>query len=289
MRMRWILLGLVILVAACGSSVSTTSTSTTTSSADTAAASSTTSSTTPVSIGCPQEEDFVATGQIDRVTQPSSDSRTLGLISRQIDDGCERFGFDFDTAEDAPATTPPSVNAFFLEGERVIRIVLDIDRTVINDQLIETELVDRLYVVRGLDGTMFVDIHLNQGANAHVVVSNSPARMVLELNTAPTELTAPASIAENVVLLQPPNEAEVDVDTALHGYARVFEANVLILATSGDEVVVRSSTTAADSVETWGEFRATVSLPLGSIDLFVGEESPVDGSLDGVTLKLSVR
>ena len=73
------------------------------------------------------------------------------------------------------------------------------------------------------------------------------------------------------------------------GYARTFEANVLLIATVAGSVVAEINVTAADWVMTWGEFRAPMVLPEGQIELFVGEESPEDGSLVGVTLNLMVR
>jgi hypothetical protein len=56
-----------------------------------------------------------------------------------------------------------------------------------------------------------------------------------------------------------------------------------------DTVVAESSVTAADWAETWGEFAAPLVLPEGQVELFVGEESPTDGGLVGVTLNLTIR
>ncbi|MEX2133621.1 MAG: Gmad2 immunoglobulin-like domain-containing protein [Acidimicrobiia bacterium] len=285
--MRRLIACLLVAATACGGQATVTTppaeTSTTT-----AVPVSTTTTASP-GIGCPNETEFVASGQIDRITQPSSDSRTLGLVSRQVVDACERFGFDFDTAENAPATTPPSVTASFLEGERVIRISLGIDRTVITDQLVETRLVDRMFVVRALDGSIFVDLHLNEKANARVSLSNSPARLTIELHPASGEIGPAPSVSSRIVLLTPAVGATVGEEVEITGYARTAEANVLVVAARAEDVLVEESTTAADWVETWGEFATTVTLPPGTIDLFVGEESPADGSLQGVTLRLTVR
>ncbi len=279
---------LLLAATACGGQTTVTTPPAATS---TSAAGPATTSTTSVSpgIGCPDETEFVTTGQIDRITQPSSDSRTLGLVSRQVTDACERFGFDFDTAENAPATTPPSVTASFLEGERVIRISLGITRTVITDQLVETRLVDRMFVVRALDGSIFVDLHLKERANARLNLSNSPARLTIELHPGTGEIGPAPSISSRTVLLTPTDGATVGEEVELSGYVRTAEANVLVVAARAENVLVEESTTAADWVETWGEFATTVTLPPGTIDLFVGEESPADGSLQGVTLRLTVQ
>ncbi|HEY5889814.1 MAG TPA: Gmad2 immunoglobulin-like domain-containing protein, partial [Acidimicrobiia bacterium] len=248
------------------------------------------STSAPQSIGCPQDAEFIDEGRIARITQPSSDAKTLGLISIQTAEGCERFGFNFETNENAPATTPPSIDGEFLDNGGIVRIYMDIDQTVLTDQLVETPLVDRLFVVRSLDGSMFVDVHLARPARARINVTNSPAGMTLELSPRDGELPPSAAISDRVVLITPRSEAVVDgpvVDVG--GYARTFEANVLVLATVGGAVVARTNTTAADWVSTWGEFATEIELPAGLDDLFVGEESPENGSLTGVTIRLTVR
>jgi Immunoglobulin-like domain of bacterial spore germination len=285
--MRFLRISMALVLAGCGAGTATTSTLRP---PVTVTSVSSTTTIPPQTIGCPQDTEFVGEGRIARITQPTSDSRTLGLISIQTSDGCEKFGFDFDTVENAPATTPPSVDAEFLDGGGIVRIHLDIDQTVITDQLVETTLVDRIFVVRSLDGSMFVDLHLARPARARVTVTNSPAGLTLELNPRDGELPPAPAVSESTVLIRPAHESVVDgPEVEVTGYARVFEANVLILASTGGTVVTRANTTAADWVETWGEFVTEIELPAGLFDAFVGEEGPADGSLNGITLKLTVR
>lgn len=285
--MSRILTALLVLVVGCGGTATPTSSSFPPGTATTSPSSSTTEQQT---IGCPQDAEFIDEGRIARITQPSSDGKSLGLISIQTAEGCERFGFNFETTENAPATTPPSIDSEFLSSGGIVRIQMDIDQTVITDQLVETPLVDRLFVVRSLDGSMFVDLHLARPARARISVTNSPAGMTLELSPRDGELPPPAAISDRIVLISPRSEAVVDgPEVEVAGYARTFEANVLVLATVGGAVVARANTTAADWVTTWGEFATRIELPSGLDDLFVGEESSENGSLTGVTLKLTVR
>ena len=67
------------------------------------------------------------------------------------------------------------------------------------------------------------------------------------------------------------------------GYSRAFEGTVVVIATQSGGVVAEASTQAADWTETWGEFQTSLELPAGPTSLFVGEESPNDGALEGVT------
>jgi hypothetical protein len=284
--MRRLVAVTVFLLAACGSNDAAPTTIV-------AAPSTTgpaTSTTSPPALGCPLDDEFASSGRIARITQPTSDSKTLGLISVQTSEGCERFGFDFETVENAPATTPPSVDAEFLDGGRIVRIHLDLDQTVITDQILETPLADRLYVVRSLDGSLFIDVHMERPASARVTVSNSPAGLTLELSSRQGDLGPAPAISSRTVVLAPTNDSSVNApDIAVTGYARVFEANVLILATDGGAVASQTTAQAADWIETWGEFEGQLTLDPGTFELFVGEESPEDGSLQGVTLSLEVR
>jgi hypothetical protein len=272
--------------AGAGSPLATTTTTTTPITSTTTPTSTTTSAST---VGCPEDPAFVDRGRVLRLDQPASDTNRLGRIGWQVDQGCERFGIDFETTEGAPATTPPTVVVDFLPSRQVLRVWTDVESTVITDQLVETGLVNRLYVARALDGGMFVDFHLSAPAQARVAISNSPARMSLELHPGTDPLAAPAVVTDRVVVVGPAVGVETGTVLEVTGYARVFEANLLIIATMGTEVVAQANTTAADGTDTWGEFRAPLTVPVGQISLFVGEEDAGNGQMTGATLDLTVR
>jgi len=143
--------------------------------------------------------------------------------------------------------------------------------------------------VRALDGGIFVDFHLAGPSQASVAISSSPAQLSLELQPALDAFTTPAVLAENVVVLTPGEGVETGTTVAVSGYSRTFEAAVLVIATAGDVVVAEANLVAADWTETWGEFRTSLSLPIGDLSLFVGEESADDGELVGATIAIAVR
>lgn len=246
---------------------------------------------TPVDpgLGCPQIGDFVDRGRVMRQDQPESDTAIVGLIAWELSQGCERFVIEFETTEGAPATTPPSVIVEFLETRQVIRIHLNADRTVITDQIVETDLVDRLFVVRALDTGSFVDLHLRLPAQARVRVSNSPARLIIELQAGLEDFAGQAAVSDRSVVTNPFDGAEGPTNIEVSGYARTAEGSVLIIATSGDQVVADATADVAESEETWGEFKTRIDVPSGETSIFVGEEDPSDGSLAGVTVKMLNR
>jgi Immunoglobulin-like domain of bacterial spore germination len=282
------LAGLLLLAACIPTTTATTTSTTAPATTTTTSGASTTVAVTEPLLGCTTGSDFFASGQVARIDQPSTDASILGLISWDVTGGCERFRLDFETNEGAPATTPPSVAVEFLDSGQILRIHLDLDQTVLTDQLVETPLVDRLYVVRSLDGGMFVDLHLAGPSQARADVRNSPAGLTVELQMGIQPFTGTATIADQVVVVEPSPEAETGTPVEVGGYARTFEGTVVVVATSvGDGA--RQSTQAADWAETWGEFHTSIDVPLGPTSLFVGEESPEDGSLIGAIVNVTVR
>jgi hypothetical protein len=287
--MRSLALAGLWLLAACAPIAGTTTTTTASTTTTSTTGVTPTVTTTQAAVGCAEDLDFVESGQITRIDQPSSDSNILGLISWDSNEGCERFRLDFETNEGAPATTPPSVAVEFLDSGQILRIHLDLERTVLTDQLVETTLVDRLYVVRALDGGLFVDLHLAAPGAARAAVRNSPAGLTLELHMGIQPFVGSATISDKAVVLEPAADAETGATVAVNGYARTFEGNVLVIATNAGQTVAEANTQAADWAETWGEFRATVEVPPGTISLFVGEESASDGALSGAVVDITAR
>lgn len=281
---------LVLTVAACGQTaepIATTSTDVT--STDVSSAPPTSSTTLPLVGGCGEGGDFFEGGVIGELNQEESDSTGIGTISWSGDEACEAFTIDFVTSEGAPPTTPPSVSATYVGELPIVRIQVDVEGTVITDQLVESAFVDRLYVVRALDGGMFIDMHLSAPAQTRIRTSNSPAELEIEYQPGIVDYALKVESTDLVVLTSPADGAPAEAPIGIEGYSRTFEANVLILVTTGDQLIEETFTTAADYVDTWGEFRTEVTLDPGDYSLFVGDESAQDGSLQGVTIDLTVR
>ena len=246
-------------------------------------------STVPLVPGCANEGEFTEGGHVDRINQQLSDATTIGAISWEVSPACEIFTISFQTSEGAPATTPPAVIVDYLDSLPIIRIALDTEATVVTDQLVETALVERLYVVKALDGGMFIDLHLRAPAQSLVSIDTSPATLRLDLQPGIVESPDRPAITDLTVVISPSEGDAVASPLEVTGYSRTFEANVMFIATSGGQVVARANTTAADSGETWGEFVGSLEIGPGPISLFVGDQSAEDGSLQGVTLALAVE
>ena len=246
-------------------------------------------STTPLPpvVECPGVGEFEEGGSIAEIPAEGSDSRNIGRISWERNDRCETFHFEFTTSEGAPATTAPGLSVDHLESSQVIRVNLDVETTAVTEQLVETGLVERLYVVRSLTGDLFLDLHLAEPAAARVSVSSSPARLSLELRPGFVPFTGTSTVGEDFVLTSPA-QSEVDGEIQMLGYARTAAGEVTAVATRGDTVVAEATATTADATGSWGEFRVGMSLPPGQVSVFIGEES-AEGGLRGITLDLTVN
>lgn len=276
-----------ILISAIAACAPQTVASTTSSSVTVTTTASGPTSTLPPLVQCPGAGEFGEGGAIATVEGEGSDGSALGSISWEVSDQCETFEFEFVTAEGAPATSVPRVEVGHLETFQVLRIRLGASSSVITDQLVESPFVDRLYVVKALDGGIFVDLHLITPVSARARVEASPARLFIDLRPGFAALSGEPAVGDNVVVVSPGADTSVDRQVPVIGYARTFEANVLLIVTQDGTIVRQQDATAADTAELWGEFRTDIVLPEGVSSLFVGEATPGDGSLEGVTLDLT--
>jgi hypothetical protein len=249
----------------------------------------TVTTSSPVGSGCDFEQPMVESGNLAQVPQPSNDSEQIGFIGWSTEPACETFTVDLVTAQGAPATTPPSINAAFLRDIGVIRLTLDLNMTAIEDQVVETQLVDRIFVVRATDGSLFIDFHLAAPALAAIEVASNPGALVIALEPGGSPYPASPQISTRVVLITP-TSGSVESPFLVEGYSRNFEANVVFRLRQGGEDLLETFTTAADWVETWGSFSTEIDSPVtGEIELFVGEDPPSGGPEEGVVIELTVE
>lgn len=282
--MRAVILCVVMILTGCASNGAEVTTS-----VATVTQPSLSTTTQPLVVGCPVEEQFTEGGLIDEFDNTGSDSTKIGLVRWQAEEACETFEIEFETAEGAPATTPPSVRAEFIDEVGVLRISTSAVETVITDQLVETALVKRLYVVRALDGGMFIDLHLAAPTQARIDLTSSPARLKVELQPGIVPYSAQPVTAELIVLTFPSDEATIPTTLNVEGYARGIGSDVAavaIVGQEGDDLVVEADATTADNTKTWGEFRVALELMPGPVALFVGDRDSDPGGFEGVSIDL---
>lgn len=290
MRLRQFVLPLsfALLVASCADPAATT---TTTSPTTTTAATPTTTSAVPGLPPCLAGDQAFATdgalasGLLDG---QQGDAELVAGLSWTAFEGCERLVVEFATAGGAPATEPGGVRAELLRDQGIIRLRLaeGVTSTAIADRVVEHDLVDRVYVVRSLDEDLYVDIHLGSAVLARASINRSPAQVIVDLKAGGPELEA-RPIVTDVAVVITPTEPSAEYPLIVTGYARTFEATVVMRIRQDNLLDIEDVTSAADYLITWGEFRFEVAEgPDGMVDVFVGEDSPSDGSERGANFIL---
>jgi len=255
--------------------------------ATTAAPTTTTSSpappatTTPQASSCGIGETFSEDGEIFSLESQSGDATRISGLNGVQDQGCDRFIISLATDAGAPATSVGRTRVVFLRDLGVVRVFLpDVTDTNITDGVFELPLIDRAYVVRSADGSLYVDAHLGAAAMARTVVTESPAQIIVELDPGGPALPPVATRSDLVVVLTP-REGRASYPLIVTGYSRTFEANVVVRLVKAEVVAEERVTTATDYLSAWGEFTVTLETgPLGKLQLTVGDDSDQDVTIN---------
>ena len=292
MRLRRATLGLLLLfmVSSCTTSAATTTSEAVTTTTTAATTSSTTSGSVDLAPCLAGDQAFATDGALASglLNSDEGDAELVAGLRWTAYEGCERLVVELATAGGAPATEPGGVRAELLRAKGIIRLGLDdlVTTTAIADRVVERELVDHVYVVRSLDGDIYVDVHLGSPVLARASINRSPAELVIDLQPGGPDLATHPIIADNIVIISPTG-GQATYPLAVEGYARTFEASVVLRASQENQPVFEDFTTAADYLVTWGEYRFELPQgPGGATEFFVGEDSPEDGSERGARFSL---
>lgn len=194
---------------------------------------------------------------------------------------CERIRVGFATAEGAPAVAPPSVDIAFLRWAGVIRLELGtgVTSAIVAEQLVDTTLVDRIYTVTQVDGTIFVDIHLREPAFVRAFTSSRPATVAVDIAAGGQPYTDPADRTGDLVIV-PPDPTTLAYPLTVSGYTLAAEESIEGVLASPDGTQVAAEAAVGANDFTWGAFSMVFpDGPPGDVTLVVG-----DGPELGLTL-----
>jgi hypothetical protein len=241
---------------------------------------------------CLLADDFVSEGEVPLDARAAGNAASIAALRWEAHEGCERFVVDLTTDEGAPASMAGRVTAEVLRGRGVVRVHLrDMERvaTDATDQHFDGQLARAAYAVRAPDGGgMYVDLHLAAEAEAAVNLLDDPARVVVDLRPGGGAIPDPPAAHPRVVVLEP-RPGERAYPLTVSGYARTFEANVVMRLERDGEEYLEDFTTSTGWVDAWGAYSFTIEDgPTGDLDLHVGEYSAKDGSWDGVEIPLRI-
>ncbi len=203
------------------------------------------------------------------------DAQILAGIDWTAEGDCERIIFSFVTARGAPASQIGLSRLEFAPEQGILQIQMprDVDASAVADALVDADLVERAFVVRGISGDLSVDLHFagSTPVEARGIILGAPARLVIAVRPAGNGQpigTSPPTIVDDVVVLSP-SPGEVEYPLRVRGYVRTDSGVVTAIVRSSAEPLERRITP-ADSTDVWGEFALTISEgPEGSVTLVV--------------------
>lgn len=242
---------------------------------------------------CLAGDAFVASGEVAVRDAEPGDAERIDALRWASYDGCERFVIDLVSETGAPAERAGVVTAEVLRDLGAVRVSLrdvesvDPDAT---DATFDGPLATGAFATWSADGRwVSVDVHMGEAAEAHVATLDEPARVVVDLRPGGGPVPEPAPRGARVVVLAPrPGAASYPLTVT--GYARTFEANVVVRLEQNGEDVYDDFTTATAWADAWGHYTFTIDRgPRGPVVLHVGEHSARDGAWEGVAVELEMR
>lgn len=203
----------------------------------------------------------------------------------------ERLVIDFGKNGGA-ATSVPRWRLSSPAGEGYSRIYLPgVRSTSASGSNLGGSIMDDYYVVRAPNGGLFVDVFATGGFRYRVFGLDNPGRLVIDYQPSGSALGRPLPVrGKQVVVMEPRKGESVSSPLTVEGYARTFEGQVtVLLKDSSGAVIARKSTKANDWSSTWGYFRTTLTFPAfnGSGTLEVGSASAKTGQFEGVSVPVS--
>jgi hypothetical protein len=242
---------------------------------------------------CLRGEPFVADGPAQVRDAEPGDAARPGALRWQRYEGCERLVLDLQDADGGAAGRAGRVGAEVLRGRGVVRVELrDVPRgnPDATDAAFDGPLARAAFVVASPDGRWhYLDLHLARPAEAFVTTLDDPARVVVDLRPGGPAIPDPAPRSNQVVVLEPrPGPASYPLTVT--GYARTFEANVVVRLEQDGEAAHEEFTTSTGYVDAWGHYSFTIADgPRGRVTLHVGDYSARDGTWEGAAVDLELR
>ena len=279
-----ILATVLLVLAACSPPDATTTTRAVEPGDTSATTAATTATTTPATGGGVLEEPpcsagdqpFVQNGGAGLIERADSDADIIAGLSWTSFGNCDRLVIDFVAASGAPAVSPPGVGPLFIRSAGVLRLQLDaaVTGSAVLDQVVDSNLVHRAFVVRRPTDELFVDLHLKNPAVVRVNVAAGPARILVDLLAGGEAYTSPAIVTDDLVVVDPVGGPLIYPFT-VNGYLRTLVDTMTVTLESG-EVTSTYEGEVGPKGDTWGAFTVLVSDgPDGSGTLIVADRIPI--------------
>ena len=235
--------------------------------------------------------EFISGGVLPSLGSAQGDGAHIAGVSHFHTGGCERLEVLLTASDGSPSSALPPAEVELMADAGLLRMSFDpaVQTTSITDASFSGGLFNSVYVVRGLDGRLFVDAHLSRSVEA--AAEAGPSRLTVVLRGAAGYPSSRPSASPSTVVTSPAWYEAVSYPITVAGYARNFEANVIGFTTGPDGTAGPAyHTSSADYIQTWGEFHLLIEEgPAGPVTLNAGDYDAESDDFHGVHLPLTAR
>ena len=237
------------------------------------------------------EGEFTSGGVLPPLGSAQGDGVHIAGVSHFHTGNCERLEVSLIASDGSPSSALPPAEVELMADAGLLRMSFDpaVQTPSITDASFSGGLFNSVYVVRGLNGRLFVDVHLSRSVEA--AAEAGPSRLTVILRGADGYPSSRPSASSSMVVTSPAWRGNVSYPITVTGYARNFEANVIGFTTGPDGTAGPTyHTSSADYIQTWGEFRLLIEEgPAGPVTLSAGDYDAESGDFHGVLLPLTAR
>ena len=197
-------------------------------------------------------------GEVGSYSPTGSDSAILASIDWQSWGECERFLFSMASPEGAPTLVPPSALLTSFAERGVVRLQLgEGDETsAVSYQLVNTPLVDRIYVVKAPDAGLIVDLHVSEPVSARMIASSAPATLTLDLRAGNIPFSRTPVVGAAAVLFLPSSREAIHYPFTVNGYLRPGIDESVATLTGPDGAATEARFPLAGADDLWSSFVA---------------------------------
>ena len=234
---------------------------------------------------------FVERGELGTYGAGGGSAVEVASLAHGAGGGREWVVIAFADSSGFPARTVGASRAELLRDLGIVRVWLPprVIGTALPDRAFGTTLVEHAYVVRSLDGGLFVDVHLGTVASrARLAFGSRPAIVAIELEPGGTALPPPAAAGPGVAVVVP-RAGALDYPLAVEGYARPGDSTLRVTLRRGDAALRDTTVEPKADAAAWGEFRAALGAgPRDSLELFVAAPA-AEGAATGAIVPIRMR
>ena len=236
---------------------------------------------------------FAGSGLVSASGSEEGDAATISSIRWERAEACDRVRIAFRSEAGAPATSTGPFAASVLPTLGVVRVSLDprIGASGIADLLADTELVDRIYVVRTPARSLWVDLHLatTDAVEARAFVDGAEIVVDVRRGADRRVVLSPPRRSSGVVVLSPGGGPSL-YPFRISGYAAPGSRAVRIRMTTETGILgMDRSVATPPGDDAWAAFDVAVDDgPSGMVELFVGTVDALGLDDEGITVPLDL-